>query len=195
MSIQPTINRTTQALLILSIGVASIIFGGNILKKWLLAQPTLQVLQHDTTEQSANTNVGAIYIIKETTKTASKNQNTEIPIDLPDQLFATPTAPTNSNTTAPDTNTIESAPITDYFQQLATGNHLRLDAVTNNGAIINGKFIEQGQPITQFAYPAPGADENTTTKLLAAHITKIDRESITISEPIAPHRTHILKLN
>lgn len=189
-----TRNHTAQALLILSIGTAIIIGGGNTLQKWLLAQPHLQITQHYTTEQSKNTKVGAIHIIREANTTTSaslqQQQTATIPASLADQLFGTPA---QQHTNTPDAPA--PPPITDYFQQLTTSNHLRLDAITSNGAIISGKFIEQGQPITQFAYPAPGTDLNTPEKTIAPKLTKITNDSITITEPIAPHRNHTLKLN
>ena len=72
----------------------------------------------------------------------------------------------------------------DYFALLKSNQLLKLDATAaGKGAFINGKYIPLGQPIEQFAYPAPAGQGE-----IAPVLTAITDTTITVSEPRGKRR-------
>jgi hypothetical protein len=186
MAIQINISPAAQALFILAVGTASIIFGGAVLKKSMVTSPSFQVLQPEITGESVAGKTGVIHMIKEEGKGIAETHIVDLSPNIANQVFA--------NTHSKTTNS-EVAPAVDYFTQLTTGEHLRLDAVTHNGAVINGKFVGQGESIEAYAYPAPGENENSPSKMIAPRLIKVSAAGATIREPVSPHRIITLKLN
>lgn len=178
-------NPDQLALIILIVIGASIHFGGQIITQRILSHPLTQILQRDPqpTAPQHNTNINII----RTQPGKAAAVATPAPTK-PNQIFP---APKTANPT-PTNNT--TAPAIDYFQQLQTGPHLNLTAITHNGAIINGKFHTVGQPIDALAYPAPGEDSNNPGQLITPRLTRITQNSITITEPTTtqkPRQIHL----
>ena len=67
-------------------------------------------------------------------------------------------------------------PPVDYFKFLPQA--LKVQAVTGEGAVINGKFYAPGDKLPDFAYPKAG-----TTVLITPIVKAIDGESAVIEEP------------
>lgn len=93
---------------------------------------------------------------------------------LIDASFARSTAvPANGN--APALPVPQPVALPDYFSLLSRA--IRLDAVTGNGAVLNGHFHEVGQPVTAFAYPGRKDQRMTTPVLL-----EVNESSVLIGE-------------
>lgn len=78
-----------------------------------------------------------------------------------DALFKAPPAPVAQTPAAP--------PEPDYAELL--GSVMRVDGIARNGAFINGKFYNVGEPITDYEYPAKG-------RQITPFIAQIGAESI-----------------
>lgn len=191
MAIELNMSPNAKAILILAIAAAAIQFGSHAIQKKVLSRPEFQVLQrsfHEQTQMAAATNIP---IIQKDTK--PKTSSPAFDNSLPDRVFAFIPP---SEIKSPPPKPIEPPPI-DYFNLLIAGNHLRIDAVMDNGAIINGKFIAINSPITQYAYPANSKNKTKTgaPKMIAPILseTDLDKLTITIREPVKPYRRMALR--
>lgn len=92
---------------------------------------------------------------------------------LIDASFARSTV--TANGAAPALPVPQPVALPDYFTLLRQA--IRLDAITGNGAVLNGHFYEAGQPVTAFAYPGK-KDQKMTTPLLL----KVDEHAVLIGE-------------
>lgn len=193
-----TLSPAAQALTVLIVGLAGMHMGGGALKTTILARPDLQVLQRDppqTTAAAAN----KIHVIEELGTTAPPSPTSgaasPLPDDIPNTLFAS-TSRIAIVTPNPGTPNAEAANIpSDYFAKLIAGEHLKLDALTHNGAIINGRYIPIGGTIDEYAYPATGTDVGNPSKYLTPRLTSISANVAVVTEPVSPHRTLKLTLN
>lgn len=178
------VTPTTQALLIFVVCAGTIHFGGNVLKRDLLAAPTMQVLQRDPPAQALAIKPGAINVIEEHRIDPAKSAAiSDLPSDLPNQLFNA----SKSSPGGPDKQD------TDYFAQLH--DHVHLDAITHNGVVINGKYVKIGEPLYERAYPAPGADPTDVDNFIAARVISASGNVAVVREPLPPHRTIRLTLD
>jgi len=67
--------------------------------------------------------------------------------------------------------------VPDYFSLLKENNVLMLQAITNDGAIINGKFYAFNSTITDFAYPSGSGKEVSPTLIQATASSVIIKET------------------
>lgn len=98
-------------------------------------------------------------------KTARVSRPAEESSKLIDASFTrslTSAAPAGS-AQAPTLPVPQPVALPDYFPLLRQA--IRVDAVTGNGAVLNGRFYEAGQPVTAFAYPSK-KDQAMTTPVL-----------------------------
>lgn len=167
-------NPDQLALIILLTCASSLYFGSQIMTQRLLAHPAAQVLQRDPQTINNQTTTAGINIIRTQPPTATPPQP---PATLHvNQLFPQkPSLPTTEATLTP-------AAI-DYWAKLKETPHLTLNGTTHNGAIINGRFYPVGAPIESLAYPAPGEDPDTPTRLVTPRITQVTATGVTITEP------------
>lgn len=178
---QLVLTPTSQALLILAVCAAAIHFGGNKLKQLALAHPSFQVLQRDPPVQAMLTQTGAINVIQEDGAHSQKSAALKtIPASIPNNLFGM-----GQKDQSPDSAGQSEA--IDYFTQLS--NHVRLDAIAQNGAVINGKFIHIGESLDTFAYPAPGENPTAPEKLIAPKLVTVTINTVLLREPISPYRS------
>ena len=68
--------------------------------------------------------------------------------------------------------------VPDYFFLLKENNVLLLQAITNDGAIINGKFYAFNSTIADFAYPSGSGKEVSPTLLQATISSVIIKETV-----------------
>ena len=63
---------------------------------------------------------------------------------------------------------VETPPPPDYFKALTENRLVKLDATTDGGAIINGRFIAYGEPIEAFPYPIGNSSKTPAPRLRKA---------------------------
>ncbi len=195
-----TVSIAAQSLIVLIVGLAALHLGGGALKKTILSRPDLQVLQRDPPAQTvAVTATSKIHVIEEhgtaTLPSPTRAAASPLPADLQNRLFASTSLGTREGSKPGEPNVEAANAPSDYFALLITGEHLRLDALTHNGAIINGHYIPRGGTIDDYAYPAPGTDADNPAKYLTPRLTVISGDTAIVTEPVPPHRKLKLTLN
>lgn len=179
-----TLTPFSKAFLTLSVGGSLIMLGGPAMQKKLLALPQLQVVDKVNPNQTTIRKASEIHLIREDASGHAATSSSDLDAATTNRLFSGTPAKTGVTTT-PD-----AAPkAIDYFGQLVSGGHIRVDAITDNGAIINGEFVPVGGFIDEFEYPAPGQDENNPKKTLRPRLASVAAGSIVVNESIAPHRS------
>lgn len=134
--------------------------------------PTLQALPiygiNDAPQQNvADDELKNLYpLVSSRNKTSIAAPLSEI-INI-DSAFIPQTAlPSNAQSSVPD-----------YFSLLKENNVLLLQAITNDGAIINGKFYAFNNTIADFAYPSGSGKEVSPTLLQATISSVIIKETV-----------------
>lgn len=166
-----TLSPSSQAMLILAICGALIHFGSESAKRSALMNPRLQVLHRDP-PAPLPPRAGAINIIQEAAISTSPPTST-LSADLPNKLFL------GTSNDKPAEAKVE-RPIDHFTERM---NNLRLDAITDNGIVIDGSFVAVGEAIHALAYPGASAP-----KLLA-----VSNGTASIREAAHPYRTRQLK--
>lgn len=144
-----------------------VLFLGIVFKGSQTTLPTLQALPIHGINNAAQQNVAddqlkSLYplVARHDKTVAALSSSSEI-INVDNAFIPQTALPENTQSSAPD-----------YFSLLKDNNFLTLQAITADGAIINGKFYTFGEFITDFSYPS-GSGKNAFPIVLQATISSV----------------------
>lgn len=185
MGIQLDISPGAKAFLILTVGVATIFLASANAEKFILKNPKMQILDQAGQNTTSPPKASEIHMIKEDGSG----------LDKPKEILLTAEKTNSVFSFSPSARSDVAPAAIDYFDKLTSGGYLRADALTDNGAIINGKYVAVGSEIDSMDYPAPGANPDAPAKTLKPKLSKVSASSLTVTEPIAPYRSHTFKFD